>query len=422
MTPAMKQAVEAGYISPSAAELMDRIEQVGRGVRAAVRAAVEEVAGPQPRPSRLVTALGLDKSLASRLVSALKVESDREFLHRLPSPAGLRILWERSTEHVSPAVRQALLDAITDLQEFQDGVPGGRDLIDARIADVLSPARERQEKLARQGVFRSMSYLLGHYSETLYTSLFLFPSPDGTAVDAIEIQHRENLRRMRPSAPLALLRVNSRGDGAPPRGSTWIEPLQGLDEHVSPLDYLLPEFTKPVLPRLTEQVQGPMTAVTLAGDEDVYGSQHIVTAIRIRNALDLHPAGTMQPIRSYLLHSPCRRLVRYVFVHEAVYRGASMHVLFRIPAPTVPFSLEQTLHADAVDRIDLLAPVEQLSPSQLETLWNQSAGHSGVLQHVTRRVGFGATHFRGWRCQMDHPLPLAEMVVWAGLPETDAPR
>ncbi len=421
MTPAMKQAVDAGYLSASAAELLDRIEEVGRGVRAAVRAAVEEVAGPHPRPSRLVTELGLDKSLASRLVAALKVDSDREFLHRLPSPAGLRILWERSTEHVSPAVREALFEAIKDLQEFHDDVPGGRDMIDARIADVLSPARERQEKLARQGVFRSMSYLLGHYCETLYTSLFLYPSPDGAMVDAIEIQHREDLRRMRPSAPLALLRINSRGDGAPAPDSTWIEPLGGLDEHVSPLDYLLPEFTRPGLPRLTEQVQGPMTAVTLAGDDDSTGAQHIVTAIRIRRALDLVPQGTQMPIRSYLLHSPCRRLVRHVFVHEAIYRGASMHVLFRIPAPTVPFSLEQTLQADAVDRIDLLAPVEQLSPTALASLWGQASGHPGVLQHVTRRVGFAAAEFRGWRCTMDHPLPLAEMVLWAALPEPATP-
>ena len=58
MTPALNQAVEAEQVTPSAAALMDRIEQVGGGVRAALRAAIEEVAGPQPRPSRLVSMLG----------------------------------------------------------------------------------------------------------------------------------------------------------------------------------------------------------------------------------------------------------------------------------------------------------------------------------------------------------------------------
>jgi len=49
-------------------ELKQRIEATGFELRRAIAAVLEAVAGPQPRPTRVSRAIGLDKSLASRLV------------------------------------------------------------------------------------------------------------------------------------------------------------------------------------------------------------------------------------------------------------------------------------------------------------------------------------------------------------------
>ncbi len=397
-------------------ELMERIDAVGREVREPLRSAVEEVAGRPPRPSRLTRTLGLDKSLASRIVRAINSETNHEFVHRVPSPAGLAILLDRGGTHLSPETRGGLRAAIGILQEFFDRTPGGRGLIDAHIADALSPARERQEKTARHGAFRSMSFVLGHYCERLVTALFLIPSTSGDAIDAIEIHHRAGLRRLRPSRPLALVRVRAGADVAGAPGAVLVEPLRPSADAPSPLDYVLPVLTRPALPRLFVTRTDTLVTVSLPGDPDAPALRDVAYAWRIRNGLARNPHASEHSLRTYLLHSPARRLVRYIYLHDDVYPGADMHVAFRLPSPGGAEPHEFSPGQETVDHIDVLAPVEQLPARSLTNDVRPSSAEGAVLRHVVDLAGLDPARFRGWRCAMDYPVPLVEMLWWASVP------
>ena len=63
--------------------LTPEIERTGEQLRRALRPIVEEAGGQPPRTGRLGRRLGIDKSLASRLVRAVSGESNLELVHRV---------------------------------------------------------------------------------------------------------------------------------------------------------------------------------------------------------------------------------------------------------------------------------------------------------------------------------------------------
>ena len=71
--------------------LHSRIAVVASELRPAITTILESIAGPRPRPTRLSRAVGLDKSLASRLARTVRATTDLDLMHLVPSPGGLRI-------------------------------------------------------------------------------------------------------------------------------------------------------------------------------------------------------------------------------------------------------------------------------------------------------------------------------------------
>src|SRR5262245_20830600 len=111
-------------------ELRPRIEAVGRDLRRSLATVLEAVAGAKPRPARITLLIGLDKSLASRFVRSLQAPSDLEFMHLVPSPAGLRILAGLAPRYADPVTIENLLGATERFERLLDSVPGGRAAID----------------------------------------------------------------------------------------------------------------------------------------------------------------------------------------------------------------------------------------------------------------------------------------------------
>jgi hypothetical protein len=110
---------------------------MGRELRSAISTVLEGVAGPSPRPTRVSRAIGLDKSLASRLVRAVRSTSDMELMHLVPSPGGLHTA-ELATRYSRPRLDRQPADG-HGRPELLDAVPGGRASIDAQIS--VPPSR-----------------------------------------------------------------------------------------------------------------------------------------------------------------------------------------------------------------------------------------------------------------------------------------
>jgi hypothetical protein len=399
------------------ATLLERIRETGSDLRGPLTRLVEELGGTPPRPARLIRAAGLDKSLASRLVRSVRAQSEHELMHLVPSPTGLRILVEGARRAADRKTVAALEGAIQRFEQLLDATPGGRDAIDSLISESSLDVRGKREHAAKQATFKSMSFLLGHYCDALATTLFLVPSRNGRTVDAVEIQQRIGLRRLRPSTPLALLSILTPPEAEPPGDTTWIETIDGglgtFDSHA----FLLPSHSSDPLPELEVLSQGATTTFLLAGDPDARTPTRLATAFRIRNGWSRRAAGRLQPVRGYVLHMPCRTVVRNVFVAEEVFPGGTPRIAFRLPAPGGYQNPEQDDHRRHPGTIDLTAPIEQLPGGSRAYEIPGIPEARGAIEHVLERAGHAGTPFRGWRCSLAYPVPLIEMFWWLAMPE-----
>src|SRR5262252_7545538 len=393
-------------------ELRLRIEATGRELRRAITSVLEAVAGPRPRPTRVARTIGLDKSLASRLVRSVRATSDMDLMHFVPSPGGLHIFADLARKHADPASIEHLRAAADRFAELLDVVPGGRASIDAQIAESSRVALEKREHIAKQASFKSMSFLLGHFCDVLTTSLFLVPSANGRRVDGIEVHRRLGLRRMRPSTPLALLSFWGEASDAMKENAIAFETVDGETGAANPTGFLLPEYSTQPLPELDVIRDGEMTTLVLGGNSSGQAPTQLTSVFRIRNGWPLAAETGMQSLRGYVLHTPCREVVRDIYIAESLYRDAAPQVSFVLPGPRAAMRPPRADGERHFTEVDLTSSIQQLplgpQPYDIPGVVN----HSAVVRHVLERTGHGMTRFRGWRFAMTYPITLIEMMWW----------
>ena len=262
----------------SAAQLAERL-------RVGLLGVAIEAGGPAYRPSRLVEVLGIDKSLASRLARSLRADSATELLHMMPSPTGLGIFLDAATRRrVSAEALRHAREAVAEFHEFLGSVPGGRSGLEALMSESAVEVRERAERTATQNVHRAMSYLLGFRCETMTSAMILQPSASGEMVDSYEMVRREGIRRLRPSAPVALFSIGLVPPSDPGSNAPRIEPLRPGADPKDSSAVLLPEFCEPSVPAVDILENERHTIYALANEEDmVQNAVTVSTAYVVRN-------------------------------------------------------------------------------------------------------------------------------------------
>jgi hypothetical protein len=393
-----------------------RALEMATELRLRLLAVAQSVAGRTLRPSRLVTLLGLDKSLASRLVRSLKAQSDYEFLHLVPSPAGLRIFLDaarkvlENTASVSPA-----RDAIAAFQDFLADIPGGRSSLDALLADSTVEVRQRAEKTAAQAVHRAMSYLLGFHCEAITSAILLQPSADGSAVDGIDVSRRSGVRLLRPSVPAALMSLDTTYSSQPtaPR----LESLDGRAAPSDPMAFLLPRFCDPETPPLELVQSGRHVIFTLSGGSvALHRPITVASAFLIRNGWKQYrDDDRLEDGRSYLLHYPCRLLVRDLFIRDDLYVGSEPVVRLDLPSPSGPARPRMRNQPENINTLDMSTSIEQLGQGLGKAAVAGVPEHARLLRHAFDAAGWEPGRFRGYRVRMRHPVPMITMGWWIPL-------
>jgi hypothetical protein len=385
-----------------------RTAAVAAALRASLTPLLHQLAGVPPRPFRLTQGLGLDKSIASRLVQAVRCESDLEFLHQLPSPAGLRKLLEPARGQLAPALLEAAAQAVRRFEDLLDALPGGRQALDAQMGEAFSSIRERREQMARQASFKAQSFLFGHFCETLTSTLVVLPSATPDRVDVWEVHRRRGLQRLVPSMPLPLLSVMA---GVADEHAPCLLPVRRAEPSTEVIDYLVAEACSQPVPDLEVVHDGPLTTFVLPAGSAVAMPTRLTTAWRVLRAEAAHPDRAWMVLRNYMLHTPCRTLVRELFVADGLWPDAQPHLGFFLPGPSgTPFvSVEPG--QPHLRRLNLTARIEQLPPGEAGFEVEGLADHPAALRAALAPTGLDLAGLRGWRCSMAYPLPLIETQV-----------
>lgn len=116
-------------------ELRAHAEQVGASVRSTLEAVVLAISGPRPRPSHLISRVGLDKTLAGRIIQTVSTSEALAALARSPSPAGLSIFLQAAQNAgVAPAPILNARNAVTRYEELLSRFPRGRSDLEAALS------------------------------------------------------------------------------------------------------------------------------------------------------------------------------------------------------------------------------------------------------------------------------------------------
>ncbi|MFZ2989276.1 MAG: hypothetical protein WA086_14900 [Ideonella sp.] len=400
-------------VAPS---LADRLGPVAAGLRLSLAGLVQCLAGEPARPIRLMRAAGLDKSLASRLVQATRAESDAEFLHRVPSPTGLRMLLDASAGQVPDELRATVATAVDAFQSLLDQFPGGRLALDAHLGATQIDVRERREHMARQASFKAMTFLFGHYCDTVSTAVFVLPSASGDAVDFVEVHRRIGLHRVTPGTSLPLLSLYTElpALASGPR----LTSLEGEAVSAGPGHFFLADPGDSPLPAMCIEQEAETTTFVLSGDDPTPTPERITTAFRVAEIVpcDLQAPALPLSLRTYMLHTPCQRLVRDVFIAEALWPLLRPQVAFFLPGPSGMPMRAATAGQRHYRELPLSARIEALPEGADAWTLPGVPDHQQTLLDALQRAGLGAQRFRAWRCEMAYPVPLVEMQIALGAP------
>lgn len=399
-------------------ELRQRVIDVSGDLRQTLTAVAEAVAGRALRPTRLSNVLKLDKSVSSRLLRGLKSTSPYELIHRIPSPTGLAKFIELAQRHgVDPGLCDAARLAVEDFQNLLSEFPGGRSALDALIAGNVVEVRDRAEHTAKQAVYKAMSYLLGFQSETISSALILRPSADGQGVDGIDVSRREGVRRIRPNTPVAVFSLALTTEfesGTTPQ----LETLDGRPNAVDPSSFILSGFSNLTgadldMHRADKHVVFALSDTGAA----LHASSTLSTAMIIRNGwLPFREGEVEEDGRTYLLHYPCKLLIRDLFVQDDLYVGAEPRVRLEFPNPMGPASPRSSDFPERLNTLDMSAPIEHLGRGLGNAVAPGASEHARMLAHVFATAGWDPSRFRGYRTRIIYPVPMITMGWWIPLP------
>lgn len=404
---------------PGEAALEARITSVAEILRRALSAVAQEVGGSTIRPSRLVRELDIDKSLASRLTRGLRADSSFELISLIPSPTGLRIFLEAARRaDVDVNLDQEAESAIEQFQNLLDEVPGGRGALEAIIAGSVAEVRDRSERNAKQAVFRAMSYLLGFHCDTITSAFIVQPAANGLTTDAIDLSYRVGIRRLRPSTPVALFSLAFQ-ETPTSADAPRLETLDGAPLTRDATPFLLPEFSSQPMPELTIFENPNHTAFGLSDElTSLHSPIALGSALMVRNPWHRYWTDERrEESRTYLLHYPCKTLVRDLFIHEDLYVGALPEIRLEFPSPTGSTTVRPEGPAERLNTLDMSAPIEQLGIGLERVAVPGVANHSRLLAHAFEATGWDPSKFRGYRTRITYPVPMITMGWWIVLPE-----
>lgn len=371
----------------------------------------------QMRPVQLTHHLGLNKSLASRVVRAIYEEDELQALRGIPTPQGLQLI-QRAAEArgATPPALLQLGEATGAYSAMLSEFTGGRTDLEATLAGWLPDLRVRAERDARRSVFRGMTTLAGTRTSAIYNSLYLIPNPDHPdRVDSVLVTVRQDVRRLQPDAEILIMRIVSE------LMEDWRKRTRTVDGAVidsDPRQLLIGELCSHPIPKL-----------------DLDTSESGVVALRIpSDGLDVNELTTLglgwrtqshfprfADEESGFCHvvlgapNPVEALVLDLFVHKELKLASTPFT--SLNKDRTPYPKRRSLPpSEESEQRRAGPPVMSLdgNPSGLASQAVRSC--RAIFENVCREAGLDQEDFSKYRTRMEFPVITEELSLWWSLP------
>ena len=369
------------------------------------------------RPVQLTQQLGLNKSLASRVVRAIHEDDALRALRGIPTPQGLQLISAAAARHGSTEEALARLARVTaDYSLLLAEFSGGRTDLEATLAGWLPELKAQAERDARRSIFRGMTTLQGIRASTIYNSVYLLPSRETPSrVDSLVVTLRQDVRRLQPGAEITIMRflTDEKGDWRARRRN-----LHGKAIGSDPKKILIPELCSHPIPDLELDSSEPGVIVLRIAPDGLDVNEFVTLGLGWRTSSDFHKVADEETSFGSLLvgaSTPVEAMVLDLFVHQdlelpgppfaSVNRDRAPHGSSRRVPP--PEDSDQRTSAPQV--IDLDAHPSGLASQDVRSC-------KAIAENVCREAGVRPSDFAKYRTRIEFPLMTEKLSLWWPLP------
>ncbi len=383
-------------------DLNASVSSVGVRLAEAFRQFMEALPGRPQRPQELARALGVDKNVAHRLVTALKQKDPIATAYIIPGPQPLRRIVQAGVSRgLSPDVAGPAESAVSEFDALIRQEGGDRSGLDAIISAWLPDARPGIENVAKQLMYRGARQIKGISADVVFFTTLLHRAADPVRNDAVHLHGYLGLRRVRPGAGIKL-GVQSRTDSA----TAVVHTLDGGAVQGMAGVFLEPFCAGPPV-QLDVHEEGATVVYGLKwGDAVGYTSARDVVmgewrprAMRRfrREGDERRRAGVTDAI-----NVPARTYIADLIMHKDVYPQWEPRV--RV------LETGEAGWADANDptrEFDVLDLAERVEPLGTDLEYFRAAEipkYIDLLHYVCERRQWEPRDFRGYRTRIDYPV------------------
>jgi hypothetical protein len=395
-------------------------------VRTHLRAMLAAVDCDTLRPVDIVAALGLDKSLASRLARGLRESDPQRAAVELPAPEGLGLVITACEQRGAPdGIVTHARGALAEFHAALKALPGGRAALLAAFAPTVeqeaghaarsAPANERKaeraERTARRAAFTAASFLHGLETDLAFFQLLLAPGSEPGRLDQAMVSGSIGTRRLRAGPPVTLGAVHgSRLNEGPPKRTT----LSGGAITEDPTVALLPEFCSGVREHVQVERRGQGYRLWVREEEPPLDSPvDLVYGVRNLNFVERRASDRLRwACTNYIVCRPTRRLVLEVALPVSVFGGEPP----MLRASIDPFAEPDPIggpHDDRRDSLSMTARFRRVaahartaSPDDLP---------SAALARAFDLLGWDPRAFQRHRLELDYPTMFVGLQMWYAL-------
>lgn len=381
--------------------LEQRLSHAAEQVRQTVAEVVDAVPVRTKRPAEFQRVLKLDRSLASRILRALRLDDPLAALHQMPGPHGLRLLLRAAGkttdghESISRAEK-----ALMALERIVASEIGDWKTLDTALCGWLPEVREQFEMSNRQAAFRAMSNIKGVMGDADLAVTLIHPGTNPDWVDRAGIYGVSRMRRLRAGTPLRLFGGSSI---VPTRGTERLS-LEGASVRTTHVPPLLREFCSSPAPQFEVRVEGNQFLYELKSD--MVGLSSVVDLYLADVMRGRYPARegiSPQPVTpGSVIDIPVKAQIVDVLVHEDVWPGTEPELrMYDTAGRGVANPSDVSRN---VDRIDALESIQNMGTDLSRFRTKDVARYLDMIRFVCDKLGWESTRFRGYRCRVDYPV------------------
>lgn len=386
----------------------------GEDLQTALRALVGAIPGLPATPTELARTLGLDKSLAWRVMRAVESDGPLQALHATPAPNGLGKLIDaaRRAGAGATALEQAT-EMVARFRLLLARFPGGRGEFESALSAEVPEAKDAADQDARRKIVQGTAHVQGFMTGRFHRMMALRPSaerPD--RCDAIRTTMWHGLRRLRegPEYSLAGTSAHRLGDDLHP------DPLRTLDGRrpESPDALMIDQFSSS--PRLDVRVVHDERHLRMrAADMEIGRSYTIATGDIMLATFDRAKTDEMRYERNQVLTRSAQQLT----VNDVLVRDDAMQ-LARAPFVTMhPNPLDSHFATggpdDHVDRLDQAFELTDLGSGVDGWRCHDIPGAEDLIAHALSEAGEDPSRYTLHRFTQAWPIPGAVHVWWFDL-------